>query len=226
MSTRILSPVIYPAARGAVDSGEVHLQYTTEGITNRYVWPNSNQLKGIGPHIHEFCSDIELITQGTIIIFVSDSHGVKVDAPALVINLPGMIHGFSACGDGCEVFSFRYPPIYEGVPVSLNEMKENPLNHEDILTRVYPLNQHDTIQVDAVNCLVFYDKGLELRVFEAGFRGITIFALGACLLDLSQEQKVLLFKLKAGQSIAIPEGWKACVRGGQLSGGYVVFRPK
>lgn len=95
--------------------GENHLHVSTSSCTNVFVSPNKTGLKGIAPHIHDECDDIEFLATGEIALFRPWQNALAVRAPALLISTPGQVHGFYTVGaDPVRVLGFRSPANYQG----------------------------------------------------------------------------------------------------------------
>lgn len=118
-----LSDVLCDGSR----DGENHLHLSTSSCTNVFVSPNKTGLKGIAPHIHDECDDIEFLANGEIALFRPWQNVLSVRAPALLISKPGQVHGFHAVGtDPVRVLGFRSPVTYQGrsmLGMSLSELE-------------------------------------------------------------------------------------------------------
>lgn len=107
----------------AIDSelgdGELHLHEAQDSCSSLFRNPNRNSLKGIAPHVHHSCDDIEVLLRGKIILPSAPKRGYSVAAPALIINRAGEVHGFIADSVGAAVLGIRCPKDYRGRSVEL-----------------------------------------------------------------------------------------------------------
>lgn len=104
------------AARPFVD-GETHLHESAFACTSLFVHPNRSGLKGIAPHCHTHCDDIELVLRGEIAILGTPGSATLVPAHYIVINPAGSAHGYFAHAGEVIVLGVRTPKSYEGVPL-------------------------------------------------------------------------------------------------------------
>lgn len=94
--------------------GELHLHESSYSCTSLFTFPNAKNLKGIAPHIHDYCDDIEVLLNGEIAVPATAYTARIVPAPHLIINRQGAAHGFFAHSAIVVVVGIRTPKSYQG----------------------------------------------------------------------------------------------------------------
>jgi hypothetical protein len=104
------------AATPGID-GELHLHESEYACTSLFIYPNRKGLKGIAPHYHSHCDDIELVLRGDIAIFGKRSSATVIPSNYMVINPVRSAHGYFVQAQQVIVLGVRAPKSYEGVPL-------------------------------------------------------------------------------------------------------------
>ena len=95
-------------------AGERHLHESMYSCTHLFSFPNGEGLKGVAPHIHSYCDDIELLIEGEIVVPRPHRRGIKVPAPFLIINPTNTVHAFVVAAGNASVLGYRSPKSYQG----------------------------------------------------------------------------------------------------------------
>lgn len=140
--------------------GEMHLHEAPDSCSSIFQSPNATFLRGIAPHVHDDCDDIEILLKGSIVLPSSPSRGYCVSAPALIINRAGETHGFVAGTDGAAVLGIRCPKSYRGrsavsdeivswrgrvIALGISQTRE--YTTENCTIRVHLFNEHFSFDV-------------------------------------------------------------------------------
>jgi hypothetical protein len=99
---------------GGLNPGEIHLHESDHMCTHLFVRPNSDGLAGIGPHVHDYCDDVEIVLCGEILIPKTRTTAMAVPSRFIVINPPGTVHGFFTRSENVCVLGIRSPKSYQG----------------------------------------------------------------------------------------------------------------
>ena len=137
----------FKSIESELGEGEIHLHEAQRSCSSIFRSPNSGSLKGIAPHIHDNCDDIEILLRGSIILPAAPGRGYCVSAPALIINRAGEPHGFVSGENGAAVLGVRCPKDYRGHSVSRDEAVV-------WCERVLPLDNARTRVVHTANCII------------------------------------------------------------------------
>ena len=73
-------------------------------------------MKGVAPHIHHYCDDIEVVLHGEVAVPISKRRAILVPRSHIIINRPGAVHGFYAQSESVVILGVRSPANYEGCP--------------------------------------------------------------------------------------------------------------
>lgn len=132
--------------------GETHLHCSRTSCTSVFISPNRTGLRGIAPHLHEECDDIEILTRGEIRIFRPWQEALIVRAPALIVSPPKHVHGFYVNGlSGARVLSLRTPVSYQGQSL-LDPPKWPEARHLSLGPNVIDLTNPLTGDIRTSNC--------------------------------------------------------------------------
>ena len=102
-----------PTSR-SIPPGEMHLHESDHSCSSLFTYPNIESLKGIAPHFHDFCDDIEVVLSGEIAVLKTQLAAKVVPSPYLILNPPKKAHGFFVKSRYVSVFGFRCPKSYQG----------------------------------------------------------------------------------------------------------------
>jgi len=90
--------------------GEAFFYGSDHSAVSIFRYPNANQLRGIGFHVHEKCDDIDLLVRGAAYFGKDPKSYQYFEAPCLVANFAGTPHSLIAPKKGSTlVYGFRAP---------------------------------------------------------------------------------------------------------------------